>query len=132
MNIYAETVIIRSPLKLPQTDVMIYAKELRFEDVAGSATAQIDTTPLANSLIPSMFNNGVAGLKAGKIIVNIGVFSNSGSTPRFVLRGGNGQPAGEGRNGSDGTNSGTMGGLWACPWPNNTVKATAYWSDNEI
>ena len=44
ITIYAETLIIRSPLHLPQTTVTIYSKELRFEDTAGTRLDQHDAT----------------------------------------------------------------------------------------
>ena len=93
-TIHAETVIIRSPLKLPQTDVTIYAKELRFEDT-GSETACINTTPRSIPIGPAPSQNGANGLKAGNITLYIGSFySDPGNNTRFIMRGGNGQPAG--------------------------------------
>jgi hypothetical protein len=123
MNIYAETVVIRSPLRLPQTAVMIYAKELRFEDQVGSDSAQIITTPLTNPMNPEPTINGLPGLKAGEIILNVGIFSNSGSTARFVLEGGQGQTAGEGIDGASGSVVATCGNWHGCPWPTNTIAA---------
>ncbi len=51
LTIYADTLIIRSSLALPQTDVTIYANQLTFQDPAGTAagTANINTTPLSCS-----------------------------------------------------------------------------------
>ncbi|CAN2042182.1 hypothetical protein GMMP15_720036 [Candidatus Magnetomoraceae bacterium gMMP-15] len=93
MNIYAESVIIKSPLKLPQTNVNIYSSELNFE-----GEGIIVTTPSSLKIRPKETgSDGKPGLKAGDIILNIERF-NSDSTKniRFILLGGDGQPAGLG------------------------------------
>jgi parallel beta-helix repeat protein len=121
MNIYAETVVIRSPLHLPQTNVIIYARELRFEN-----TGCIDTTPKSNTTRPAQFQNGDHGLKAGDIELHIESFySDPGHNTRFILHGGNGQPAGLGKPGQKGEDMVTRDdwGSLAPPWPDNIT----YW-----
>lgn len=44
-DIYAQTVVIRAPMRVAGGDVTIYAQSLRFEDVPGLDPAQIITTP---------------------------------------------------------------------------------------
>src|SRR5207245_2645325 len=62
MNIHAETLIIRSALRLPETRVSIYARELRFEDVSGpSEFASVSTTPRSITTRPNQFQDGSPG-----------------------------------------------------------------------
>ena len=122
MEIHAETVIVRDALRLAQTAVTVYARELRFEDKAAVAPASIDTTPRSITIRPPQFQNGVDGLKAGSITLHVQSFNSaSGYTPRFVQNGGTGQPAGLGQDGAAGTDMAVSGGLWGCPWPNNAT-----------
>lgn len=58
-SLFAETVIIRSPLNLPQTRVNIRARELRFENV-GAEKACINTTPKSLTERPAG-TTGMAG-----------------------------------------------------------------------
>jgi len=137
LSIYAEKLIIRSPINLPNTaNVTIYAKELRFEDT-GTKKAFIKTTPASKTepayppkyslpagyssdkyfcnlaqvcnlsdgkpVVPSKQCDFIAGgdgdhgIKAGDITLHIETFySTPGYDKRFILTGGNGQPAGEG------------------------------------
>ena len=107
MTIHAETVIIRDPLRLPQTDVTVCARELSFED-----DGSIDTTPLGDWLA---VHNGVYdqndgpvdgndGHPAGDIDLYIGSFSADASGgPRFIMNGGKGQDPEPGCNGGNGT-----------------------------
>jgi hypothetical protein len=114
MNIYAETVVIRSPLHLPQTNVNIYARELRFE-----GSAYISTTPMSLTTRPAQFQNGAHGLKAGDIELHIESFhSDPGHDTRFILHGGNGQPGGLGKDGVAGTDMPTY---TYGPWPDQVV-----------
>nr|QNO49773.1 hypothetical protein DMFPCFDI_00016 [Methanosarcinales archaeon ANME-2c ERB4]QNO50125.1 hypothetical protein GDOAKEED_00029 [Methanosarcinales archaeon ANME-2c ERB4] len=98
MNIYVETVIIRSPLHLPQTNVAIYARELRFEN-----SGCIKTTPRSLTTHPPQFQSGDDGLKAGDIRLYIESFHSDPGYfgKRFILNGGDGQPGGPGRDGAD-------------------------------
>ena len=104
LRLYADKVIIRSPLILPQTEVSIYARELRFE-----GDGRMDTTPRARMLVPTgvvWTNNLTSGLRGddghpgGDVNVFGERFFSDGSTAtHFVLGGGNGGAAGEGRDG---------------------------------
>jgi hypothetical protein len=58
MFIYAETLIIRSPLKLPGTYLTVYARHLRFEDQQGQLPASLDTTPAPWLAAAGQFQNG--------------------------------------------------------------------------
>ncbi|MBI4600741.1 MAG: hypothetical protein HY721_02160 [Planctomycetes bacterium] len=133
MRIYAETVVIRSPLRFPQTRVVIVARELRFEDRPGSGDyARIDTTP-GNLRVPAAEGKaGKSGLKAGDILLRIERFHADPSPgPRFILRGGNGQAAGAGRDGESAAST----SLPTCdfegnPWPGRVVyHEYIHWDD---
>jgi len=95
MTIYAETLTVRSPLRLPGTNVTVYARYLRFEVSAGQSS--IDTTPLAYSARADQFQNGLNGQTGGNITLHIQSFySQPGPTVRLVASGGLGQDAGQG------------------------------------
>lgn len=103
LNLYGETVIIRSRLLLPETSVHIFAKELRFEDNEAAQPASIETTPLSVTTKPDAGNSGSDGLAGGDLVLNIQFFhSDPGPTKRFILDGGNGQDAGAGIPGDNG------------------------------
>jgi hypothetical protein len=116
LRLFADRVIIRSPLLLPQTHVSIHARELRFE-----GDGLIDTTPQARRQQQPGVGweddrtagyDGDPGHDGGDADVFVERF-HADPTPaiRFVLRGGNGGPAGEGRDGKfegDGTFSPMM------------------------
>ena len=125
MTIYAEQLIIRDRLNLPQTNLTIYAKELRFEDQPGAQPACICTTPLDTTIRPARpaddgswppppGSNGSPGLRAGNVTAYIGSFHADGNAgKRFILTGGTGQPAGlghPGKAGEDGPFIQTWGG----------------------
>ncbi len=105
VDLYADKLIIRSPLLLPQANVSIHARELRFE-----GAGRIETTPKARDRRPagadfhldtlSAGRDGDPGHDGGSVDVFVERFFSDVTTPtRFVLRGGTGGPAGEGRNG---------------------------------
>jgi hypothetical protein len=105
MRLYADKVIIRSPLIWRQTQVRIQARELRFE-----GEGRIETTPLPPQFHPdgaSFFEDdlrvgrdGIPGHDAGNVEVLVEqFFSDATTATRFVLLGGEGGPAGQGRNG---------------------------------
>lgn len=106
MTIYAEKVIVKSVLKLPRTDLTIYARSLEFDDQAGPTLIQ--TTPRSNGIRPASATgntpgmDGLHGEPAGQITLQVDRVIESGSRKRFILTGGNGQPAGLGRDGIDG------------------------------
>lgn len=104
LELTAKEVIIRSPLRLHQTNVIINAKELRFE----GEVAQIKTTPFEKDKKPGMSQPGEDGLTAGNITLNILRFSDdvkTGNIHRFELTGGHGQASGDGKDGADGASS---------------------------
>lgn len=110
LDIYAETLIIRSPLIFHQTNVRIFAKELRFEDQPGQDFARIVTTPLSWLTTPAVHTDGANGLDAGSISVRIqSFFSSTGNAKRFVLDGGDGQAGGPGQQGPDGAKVACLG-----------------------
>lgn len=97
LNLIAETVIIRDSLLFRQTSVNIIAKELRFQDENG-VRACLTTEPQKKALDALSNQNGVIGLTAGKVNLNIGKFislKEDGVTPRIVtrfnLKGGDGE-----------------------------------------
>lgn len=104
LQIFADRVIIRSPLILAQTHVTIHARELRFE-----GDGRIETTPRPRTLqLPGATwednrnagFDGIPGHDGGDVDVFVEKFvSDSTTSQRFVLRGGAGGAPGEGRNG---------------------------------
>jgi hypothetical protein len=108
MTLYAEVVVVRSPLRLPQTMVTIFAKDLQFED-AGMAYAVIDTSPRSLTTRPAFSpgatngTDGIHGLRAGDVTLFISRIVANPCSNRFILLGGHGQPAGLGRDGTDGS-----------------------------
>jgi|GEM_PF-933138 len=129
MRIYAETVVIRGTLHLPQTNVTIHARDLRFEDLTGGAEetkARLITTPRGLTTMPAQFANGADGLKGGDVTLHIqSYYAAPGSTARLVLMGGDGQPAGLGQDGNLGNNSPLCSDT-PSPWPDNTTSAHWY------
>ena len=102
LTIYAETATFRSPLNLPGTNVVIYARHLRFEDTTG--TASINTTPLPYITAAAQFADGLPGQNGGNISLHIGdVYSNPGNSKRLIANGGVGQSAGQGKAGNTGS-----------------------------
>ncbi len=102
VEIIADRVVVRSPVRFKQTQVLIRARELVFE-----GQGQIKTTPEerltsagtdANGGLP-----GVDGLAAGDVALEIGDLLVDGSTLRFDLTGGRGQPGGPGQHGTAGS-----------------------------
>ncbi|WP_165864996.1 Ig-like domain-containing protein [Rufibacter latericius] len=84
-KIYAERVVMKSYLKLPQTNVTIFARELIFEN-----DAYINTTP-ERPLGPQTGTDiGIDGVKAGDITLHIKEFKSSPKV-RFIQIGGDGQ-----------------------------------------
>ncbi|MEE4358915.1 MAG: hypothetical protein V2I97_20770, partial [Desulfococcaceae bacterium] len=129
MEIYAEKLIIRNPLNLPQTNVVIYASEIRFEDPDDGTYARINTTPRDKRDVDPGNNadgsgiNGINGLNAGNISLFIeNIYTDDTLIPiycfnpftweqdicghespkRFIMTGGYGQKAGPGTRGVNG------------------------------
>jgi hypothetical protein len=98
MEMVGETVIIRSPLRLLQTNVIIRARELRFE----GPDAAIITTPATNTGIPGLSTAGVNGLPAGNVTLEIDKLLATHPGIRIDQRGGTGQDGGDGKDGTNG------------------------------
>jgi len=99
MEMIAETVIIRSPLHLKQTNVIIRARELRME----GPDAAIITTPGNLTAVPGMSQPGTNGLPAGSITLEVEKLLVTHPGLRFDLGGGTGQDGGDGTDGVNGT-----------------------------
>jgi len=128
MSIHAETLVIRGALRLPATNLEIYATEVRFEDQDGQPAASITTTPRASSAQPAQFANGRPGHNGGSLTLFADAITGAGSTPRFILTGGNGERAGQGRRGTNGANRSVVheikNGIYGFKWTdNNTIYA---------
>lgn len=101
LNVFAERLIIRSSLSLPQTNLTVYAKELIFED-HDTILSCINTTPIE---IATLANGpAINGASAGNITLYIhNLQGNIGK--RFILNGAKGQSSnrnGVPGNGGDG------------------------------
>jgi len=103
LTIHADTLIIRDALHLPQTQVTIYARELRFEDREGRKAASLSTIPISSILKPEKQVDGRPGHNAGSLNLFVSEVAAEGSDPRFLLNGGNGERAGEGIRGENGS-----------------------------
>ena len=112
-SLSADTVIVRSPLRLPQTDVTIYANELRFEDKVPEEFASISTTPDNFRKVADSPNEGLPGLQAGDLTLYINSFhSDPGTDTRFILEGGKGQGGYLGRDGNSGNSLKTVTSIY--------------------
>lgn len=149
LEIFADTVIVRDKLHFPQTKITINARELRFEDKEGEEPACIITTPfprsgkatsaawLRNPYNPAAGQESVYYIKAqdtqeageaknghagGNITLRLADFNAPESAnpgTRFVLTGGNGQAAGDGKKGIDAPDINTL------PWYINGVQSNS-------
>jgi hypothetical protein len=113
LQIVADVLVVKTRLWLPGTGVTIKAVSLYFEDEDPTIPACLVTTPFSLTerpvLPPGVLQgvNGFGGLTAGNILIDVVEFHSAqlsdGTNPqRFILDGGNGQPAGQGRNGAAG------------------------------
>ncbi len=95
MEIIADVLVIKTRLWIPAANVTIKAVELYFEDEDPATPACIVTTPVILTNRPALPSgaaqgvNGVAGLNAGNITIDVMEFhsapSSSGITPkRFI------------------------------------------------
>jgi hypothetical protein len=109
LTIMADEVVIRGPLRLPGTDVTVFARRLVFDDADPESPAGIDTSVLPTDW-PKIRKPGVdgpAGERAGNValyVARLEAPAKEGDTPgtkRFVMRGGNGGPAGPAVPGQD-------------------------------
>ena len=107
LNLFAERLYIRSALEFPQTNIVIYAREIIFED-NGDEIASINTTP---SRITALTNDtGIDGANAGNITLNVNKLT-ANYAKRFILNGAQGQCTN--RNGTPG--NGGNGGVLIAP-----------------
>ena len=108
MDIIAERVIVRSPVRLKQTAVTIWARELVFE-----GEGSIKTTPEERLQSAGANSNGglagVDGLPAGAITLHIGSLISDTADLTFDLSGGRGQPGGPGQHGAPGSSVTSLG-----------------------
>ncbi|GHS93931.1 hypothetical protein AGMMS50276_05480 [Synergistales bacterium] len=109
--IYADRVIIRDRLELPQTEIKIYAREARFEgDSAALVTTPLDKADLdpnnagqGDNQSAQYGQDGIAGMPAGDIYLYVESIVDGGNSARLICAGGKGQMAGPGRDGIDGS-----------------------------
>ena len=104
LNIYAETLRIRSALSFPQTNITIYAKELIFED-HDNIVASISTTPVSIGAMTGEV--GTNGIDAGNITLYVNQVK-GGTAKRFLLNGGKGQSSSREGAPGNGGNGGVM------------------------
>lgn len=112
LEIFADQLIVKDSLHLPQTHVIIHAISMDFVDRDGSTTT-ISTVPLvpggdtpppqntSNNSIPSADD----GLRAGDITLHVHDFQAPGSAVRFILTGGRGRRAAPGKDGASKSNT---------------------------
>lgn len=104
LNIYAERLIVRSALSFPQTNITIYAREIRFED-SGEEYASISTTPTALRTLTD--GVGRHGANAGDINLYVKDFKGN-MAMRFILNGAPGQSCNRNGTPGNGGNGGTL------------------------
>ncbi len=97
LTLCADEVVICCELKVPGTDVHIYARKLRFED-PGDKIGRIDTTPLPYKAV-SPRHEALDGQKAGDVYLFVGSLETPGNAHRIITAGGTGQ---DGRHGEEG------------------------------
>jgi hypothetical protein len=103
LSLQAEIVTIRSPLRLPQTNVTIYARDLNFEKDDSNSLGLISTVPRDYISSAGPKQEGGRGLEAGNITIFAQKIVSGGSGPRFILNGGQGQQGGPGKKGAPGS-----------------------------
>jgi hypothetical protein len=92
--IHADTLVIKTRLHFPQTDIFIYCRELYFE----GADAWLDTQPVATEYRGTLSKDGLDGATAGDIYLYVQRFATTEdeSTKHFRAVGGKGQDPDEG------------------------------------
>ncbi|MBI2521812.1 MAG: hypothetical protein HYV97_15460 [Bdellovibrio sp.] len=103
----AEVIDVECPLNVPGTNLTIYARTLNMK-----RNAKIDVTPLAFKTKAAQFQDGKGGQNGGTISLNLESISIDSNIkePIFTARGGNGQDAGEGQDGTKGSDVRDLGG----------------------
>jgi hypothetical protein len=102
LTLCADEVVIRCELKLPGTDVHIYARRLRFDDPGAGKIARIDTSPLAFKAV-STRDDGLDGQKAGDVYLFVKTLETPGNAHRIIANGSKGQSGSHGQPGENGT-----------------------------
>lgn len=94
LDIHADTLVIKTGLRLPQTDVSIHCRSLYFEGPG----AWIDVSPADEGREPPLTPDGADGTPGGSISLFIERFGSSegGDARHLRLRGGSGQDAEDG------------------------------------
>lgn len=102
LTIEADILEVSTAVKIPQTHLIINARELVINE-GGS----FNTTPKSLPYPAEIFKDGAHGLTGGQIEFYISIFTNNQNpkTPVFLANGGNGQQAGAGQDGSKGHNA---------------------------
>jgi hypothetical protein len=101
LTLCADKVVIRCDLKLPGTEVHIYARELRFEDADGKI-ARLDTTPEPVKNRAKKLQ-AMRGQKGGDVHLFVLNLITPGTAHRIICKGGKGQAGAHGQKGGDGT-----------------------------
>jgi hypothetical protein len=104
LNIYAEEIDIYSRLKLPGTNLSIYARKLSL-----GKDSQIDVSAPVYPSSPRPFQDGHQGLSGGDIRLEVETFNIFNEGVYFIANGGQGQHGGIGANGSDGVSLPDLG-----------------------
>lgn len=121
VTICADEIIIRNPLKLPGTDVYLYARILKFE--GGREGGSIDTSPRAVNVRARTRPEGLKGQKAGDLHLYVQrVEMSEHNAGRYFLNGAKGQDASFGLEGKDGT---------SIPEWNGEASTETWWADHE-
>ncbi|MET0621533.1 MAG: hypothetical protein ABW250_01000 [Pyrinomonadaceae bacterium] len=97
LTLCADTVTVRNELKLPGTEVHIYARVLRFDEKGA-----INTTPLSVAARADERDEALRGQKGGDVYLYVQKLETSVAGNRIITKGGNGQPAREGKVGEAG------------------------------
>lgn len=105
LTIDAKKIIVRNHLKIRQTNVILNAEQIIFEE-----NGVIETTPDSMNVEHGMLgqrSNGYDGLEGLpgsqiQIMANAIIIEGDQTKKRLIARGGQGQRAGDGRNGTDG------------------------------
>jgi hypothetical protein len=101
LTLCAHEVIIRCELKVPGTNVTIYAHTTSFEDHDGKI-ARIDTTPLQFKAAAASAV-GLSGQKAGDVRIYSYILGMPGNAHRVIANGSTGQSGRGGEEGASGT-----------------------------
>lgn len=97
LTLCADTLTVRNELKLPGTEIHVYARVLRFEEKGA-----INTTPLSVAARADEREEALRGQKGGDVHLHVQKLEAPGAGKRIITRGGSGQPAREGKVGEAG------------------------------